>query len=539
MIRKVKLTREGKINLKREELAKKEKVAAIWTRVSSKDQYNNNCSIETQIEGCRAYCKRNNIRIKKEFGGKNESAKKAGELFLDMIGEILNDPEYNTVVVFDFDRFSRDSDDGIIYKSKVKRSGISVKSVNQPIDENNVLADQIENILIILADIENAMRRHKCHRGMVDCINRGEWYSRPPLGYDSKKVNKHHVITVNEKGKILKKAFEWITDEPEITQSEIINRLKHLGLTISKQRLSECLRNSFYCGRIEHRYLETDDLDKPYIMGVQEPMITEEMFDKVQNILNGNNHCDYEHAEETPKFPLKRFVFCAKDNHILSGYTTKGKDYYRCSVKGCRTNISAEILHTEFENILGTFNLHKDLHPLFIQVMEKKFKEREKTNDDEKQLLNKNLATLQTKLKKLKRNYGVGEIEKDIFEEVQKDLTLDIDNIEQKLKQLNESSSNLSKYLNEGIEIASKLSSYWKVQNFKLCQKIQKMTFPNGIKWDGKNRILRTEGANEFLAKIALVGTSMADLGKRKTDKISDLSVIVAGTGLEPATSGL
>ena len=536
MIRKVKLTREEKINLKREELAKKEKVAAIWTRVSSKDQYNNNCSIETQIEGCRAYCKRNNIRIKKEFGGKNESAKKAGELFLDMIGEILNDPEYNTVVVFDFDRFSRDSDDGIIYKSKVKRSGISVKSVNQPIDENNVLADQIENILIILADIENAMRRHKCHRGMVDCINRGEWYSRPPLGYDSKKVNKHHVITVNEKGKILKKAFEWITDEPEITQSEIINRLKHLGLTISKQRLSECLRNSFYCGRIEHRYLETDGLDKPYIMGVQEPMITEEMFDKVQNILNGNNHCDYEHAEETPKFPLKRFVRCANDDHVLSGYTTKGKDYYRCSVKGCRTNISAEILHMEFENILGSYNLHKDLRPLFIQVMEEKFKEREKTNEDDKRLLNKNLATLQTQLKK---NYGVGEIEKDIFEEVEKDLTMDIKQIEQKLKQLNESSSNLSLYLNKGIEISSKLSSYWKVQDFKLCQKIQKLTFPNGIKWDGKNRILRTEGANEFLAKIALVGTSMANLGKRKTDQISDLSVLVAGTGLEPATSGL
>ena len=107
--------------------------------------------------------------MKKGFGGKSKSAKKAGELFMDMIGEVLNDPEYNTVVVFDFDRFSRDSDDGIIYKSKVKRCGISVKSVNQPIDEKNVLADQIENILIIIADIDNAMRRHKCHRGMVDC----------------------------------------------------------------------------------------------------------------------------------------------------------------------------------------------------------------------------------------------------------------------------------------------------------------------------------------------------------------------------------
>lgn len=50
MIKKHKKTREEKIVEKREELAKKEKVAAIWTRVSSADQFKNNCSIETQIE---------------------------------------------------------------------------------------------------------------------------------------------------------------------------------------------------------------------------------------------------------------------------------------------------------------------------------------------------------------------------------------------------------------------------------------------------------------------------------------------------------
>ena len=185
--KKLKLTREERIIEARKTLAAKEKVAAIWTRVSSADQYKSNYSIETQLNGCYEYCKRNGIRVKKEFGGENESAKEAGDLFLDMIGEVLADPEYNCIVVFDFDRFSRDSNDGIIYKTKVKRCGVTVKSVNQPIDSNNVLAEQIENILIIIADIDNAMRRHKCHEGMVNCINRGEWYSKPPLGYDSEK----------------------------------------------------------------------------------------------------------------------------------------------------------------------------------------------------------------------------------------------------------------------------------------------------------------------------------------------------------------
>ena len=52
MIRKVKkyLTREERIIAKRKELAKTGKVAAIWTRVSSADQYKQNFSIDTQNE---------------------------------------------------------------------------------------------------------------------------------------------------------------------------------------------------------------------------------------------------------------------------------------------------------------------------------------------------------------------------------------------------------------------------------------------------------------------------------------------------------
>ena len=247
MIKKTrKLSHDEKIVEKRKQLAEKGKVAAIWTRVSSADQYKQNYSIDTQKAACREYCERNNIRIKGYFGGENESAKFAGEKFLDMIGTVGENPEYNTIVVFDFDRFSRNSIDGITYKSTLKRKGITIESVNQPIDTNNILAEQIENILIIMADIDNAMRRHKCHDGMVACIKRGELYSRPPFGYDSRKEGKRHIITINEDGKTLKKAFEWIVEEPEISQAEIIRRLEARGLNISKQKLSQCLHNSFY-----------------------------------------------------------------------------------------------------------------------------------------------------------------------------------------------------------------------------------------------------------------------------------------------------
>ena len=529
------LTREEKIIKRRNELAKKEKVAAIWTRVSSADQFKNNSSIPTQIAACEDYCQRNGIRIKKYFGGENESGAKAGEMFLDMIGEVLADPEYNHIIVYDFDRFSR-STDGIVYKTKAKNSGVIVKSVNQPIDENNILAEQIENIFIIIANIDNAMRRHKCYEGMVACINRGEWYSRPPLGYTSRKVGKRHIIRVNEQGKILRKAFEWIANEPEITQTEIIRRLGVLGLDVSKQKLSNCLHNCFYCGLIEHEYLKGDRIE-----GCQEPLISKSLYWKVQDILNGNTS-SYQHAQTTPRFPLKGHIKCAKDGYTMTGYTVKKKnlDYYKCNVKGCRTNVSAKEVHAKYAEILNSLSIPDEFRTILEMVMIRKFKEKEGEFTEQATLAAKNLNTLKTKLKNAKLRY-VSEncISEEDYLEVKADMEQRIQDCEQELKRYSAASSNLSKFTSTTLGIASALGSEWEKFNFGVCQKIQSLVFPDGVLWDSENRLPRTDNMNPFFAKIGLAVRSVRGEGIKNKDNPDELSCLVAGGGLEPPASGL
>ena len=530
------LTREEKIIKRRNELAKKEKVAAIWTRVSSADQFKNNSSIPTQIAACEDYCQRNGIRIKKYFGGENESGSKAGEMFLDMIGEVLADPEYNHIIVYDFDRFSRSSADGIVYKTKAKNSGVTVKSVNQPIDENNILSEQIENMFIILANIDNAMRKHKCYEGMVACINRGEWYSRPPLGYDSKKVGKRHIITVNEQGKILKKAFEWVANEPEITQAEIIRRLGVLGLDVSKQKLSNCLHNCFYCGLIEHEYLKGDKIE-----GCQEALIPKNLFWKVQDILNGNTK-NYQHATETPRFPLKGHIKCYKDGHTMSGYTVKKKnlDYYKCNVKGCRTNVSAKEVHAKYAEVLNSLSIPDEFRTILEMVMIRKFKEKEGEFTERAQLVSKNLNTLKTKLKTAKTRYVTENcISEEDYNEVKADLERKINECEQELKRCTAVRSNLAEYTSTTLKIASSLGSEWEKFDFGVCQQIQSLVFPDGIYWDNENRVARTENMNPFFAKIALAVRSVRDMEIKNKDTSNEVSCLVAGGGLEPPASGL
>lgn len=530
------LSKEERIIEKRKQLAKEKKVAAIWTRVSSADQFKKNNSIETQVEACRDFCAKHNITIKKEFGGENESAKSAGDLFLDMIGEIMNDPEYNCVVVFDFDRFSRDSHDGIIYKTKVKRSGINVLSVNQPIDPNNTLAEQIENILIIIADIDNAMRRHKCHDGMVSCVKRGELYSRPPFGYDSHKEDKTHVIKVNEKGKLLKLAFEWIANEPEISQAEVQRRLKVRGLDIQKQKLSQCLHNCFYCGLLEHAYL-----DGEIIKGVQEPLISEALFNKVQDILDGN-HKDYQHSDITPDFPLKQHVFCAKDKHALSGYTASKRrtKYYKCGVKGCHTNVPATELHEKYREMLDELTIPVECRTIIEMVIKRKFAEKEGQDVKDIELISKNISTLETKLKNARTKFMTEDgISTSDYNEVKAELESKIAKCKAELAKYGNYQSNIAQYTDKVLKIASSLGSTWGLMNFAACQKIQNLVFPHGVLWDNLERCYRTTGMNKFLAQIANIHNCIEGVGKKEKDTDNSVSCLVAGRGLEPLTSGL
>ena len=507
--------------------------SATWTRVSSEEQFKSNNSIDTQLDACHRYCENNNKEVKYDFGGTFESAKKAGDKFLEMIGIVLNDPEIDTIVVYDYDRFSRNMTEGLTYKGQLNRSGITIIAVNQPVDKSNLLAEHIEAILLIVADIDNAMRRHKCYEGMVACINRGEWYGRPPLGYNSKKVNKEHQLTINDDGRILKNAWEWIANEPDITQAKVVERLRARGLDIKKQRLSECLRNPFYCGRLEHKFLNGN-----VIKGKQEKLISEALFDRVQQILDGN-HGGYEQAAITPQFPLKGHIYY--NGHMLTGYTVKKKnlDYYKYSGKDGSVNVSAKELHAKYSELLDRFNVPMELIPILVEVLKQKFAEKENTQEDDINAVKKHLATINTYIKTAKKNFAIGKVDEDAYSSAIADLEAEKRATEAELEKISVNLSNLASYIEDAIRIACNLSSYWNMGDFETSQKIQKMVFPNGVRWDKENRAYLTDFGNLFFDLMFSVSNNYKNEITQKKDESCDLSSLVAEGGLEPPTFGL
>src|SRR3974390_464350 len=83
-------------------------VCVIYTRVSSREQAENNSSLESQKRYCTEYASKKGYRVAGYFGGTFESAKSdERKEFKRMIEHVKKDRGIDTIIVYSYDRFSR------------------------------------------------------------------------------------------------------------------------------------------------------------------------------------------------------------------------------------------------------------------------------------------------------------------------------------------------------------------------------------------------------------------------------------------------
>ena len=85
--------------------------------------------------------------------------------------------------------------------------GINIISVTQPIDTSNPSGILQQNILFLFGQYDNDLRKQKSMAGTKEKLLKGIWCTKAPIGYDNVKRNSERFIEINEKGKLIRKAF--------------------------------------------------------------------------------------------------------------------------------------------------------------------------------------------------------------------------------------------------------------------------------------------------------------------------------------------
>ncbi len=470
----------------------------IWTRVSTKYQEENGGSLQTQREICEEYADRNGYIVLNRFGGKHESAKTPGTMIQEMVRYVKRDKSVSTILVSEFDRFSRAAWQAIKILHEMRELGIVVIATKYGLDTRTKEGMMMAQSTLSFAELDNQNRTDKFVSGKVQCIRSGAWVLKVPLGYYKTGKSRETHCFLDDKGKLIAKAFRWkLQGLPSV---EIVEKLRARGFLISDKRLHWVLTNPFYAGKIRHVATGGELID-----GQIEPAVSYVDFLRVQDILSGRTG-KYVQAKRKPELPLTKYIFCALDGNAFTSYTKRKTagglireyGYYKCNHAGCGTNVPAKRIHERFERLLEAYNLNPDVLSQFGSLVRETMQEYTEQAAQERTTIKKHLTETDNAIEKLKVRMALGEIPGDVYEAGMRELQYRKDTYTIELQGWNEKLSNCTNRIAQVIATASNISGLWKQGSLEIKRRIQKLVFPEGLLWDKRICDYRTEKVHGF-----------------------------------------
>lgn len=302
----------------------KNRVAA-YCRVSTdhEDQAN---SFESQQRYFRQYIARNpdwelyGIFADEGISGTNTKKRKE---FNRMIACAKNG-DFDLIITKEISRFARNTLDSIYYTRDLKRHGVGVIFMN---DNINTLDDDAELRLAIMSSIAQEESRKTSERvkwGQKRQMEQGVVFGRSMLGYDVAGGK----MRINEEGaKVVRLIFHKFVNEGKGTHV-IARELREEG--IHPMRVKEwsntvilrVIRNEKYCGDLVQKKTYTPDFlshDKKYNRGQEEfiiikdhhePIISRELFDEANRILDEKSRSQKGKAKYSSRYPFSGKIKC-------------------------------------------------------------------------------------------------------------------------------------------------------------------------------------------------------------------------------------
>ncbi len=333
------------LNQERKMQETKKRVAA-YCRVSTDNEDQAN-SFESQQRYFRQYIERNSdwelYAIFADEGISGTNTKKRKE-FNRMI-ECAKNGDFDLIITKEISRFARNTLDSIFYTRDLKKHGVGVIFLN---DNINTLDGDAELRLAIMSSIAQEESRKTSERvkwGQRRQMEQGVVFGRSMLGYDVKDGK----MTINEEGaKIVRLIFHKFVDEGKGTHV-IARELREEG--IESMRVKEwqntvilrVIRNEKYCGDLVQKKTFTPDFlshEKKYNRGQEEfviikdhhePIISRELFDKANRILDAKSFSQEAKTKHSNRYPFSGKIKCGRcrANYVARYKTRKDGSRYK------------------------------------------------------------------------------------------------------------------------------------------------------------------------------------------------------------------
>ncbi|MBI2638153.1 recombinase family protein [Candidatus Peregrinibacteria bacterium] len=423
--------------------------ALSYLRVSTGRQAEKGISIPAQREAIEKHAKAEGVTIVGEYADEGESARTTHrDGLLDLLNRCKTDRTIGIVYMYDVSRMARDRDDYSYVKVELKRNGIKLISVSEPIDESPE-GQLMEGILATFAEFRSLQDGRKVKLAMNKKASDGTYPSRAPFGYRNvqEAISTGKVkawIEVHEtEAYWVKHAFDlYATGHYSI--AELATLLDKEGFPtrnkkpLQKSTVAFLLGKKFYIGIYKWAGAE--------ILGTHPKLIDTDTFNKVQTIMKSRG--GETSRKRKHNFLLRGIAFCGECGSRITGerhVTSVGNEiwYYGCqkAQHGTRVQCSqqyqkVEILDSAFGALFEKVKIPDSTVNRLRNRLKSLFQEEQALYEEGRKAVLQKIDSAKQKEKVLLEKLLDGTIADELYTQMNVELKTTITKEEQKLKEV-------------------------------------------------------------------------------------------------------
>ena len=315
--------------------------ACAWAYLRDSGGENQDRSVARQRERVHAYCAKHGIQLLRTYQDEAKSATSTAgrDDFHRMINAAQREDPPDLILLWFFSRFARNVEDAQYYKSLLRKLGITVHSLTDPIPDGH-FAPVIEVLIDIANEDKSRQTSIDAKDGLRALVQQGAVPGVPPVGIIRKPIQ-----TINPRTGETRTHHRWLPDPEKAPAIRKAYAMLVAGRSLNDIRVETGLYKtvnsyrSFFQRTIYKGTLTFGDLEP--IENYYDPIVDAEIWAKAQKILDARSQS--RHTRNTKTHPRSHYLLtglliCSRCGSPLSGnisYSGKGAKYWRyiCNTK--------------------------------------------------------------------------------------------------------------------------------------------------------------------------------------------------------------
>lgn len=472
----------------------REPVADLYVRVSTDEQADKGYSQRNQEEMLRKYCVNHSIEIRNVIYEDHSAKSFNRPEWKKLISHLKKKRNLIDLILFTkWDRFSRNAGDAYQMINQLRDLKVEPQAIEQPLDLSIPENKMMLAFYLAAPEVENDRRALNVFYGMRRAKKEGRYMGLAPVGYKNRidEGGNKYITPKEPETSILQWAFEQLSAGVFNTE-QVWKKSREKGLKCSKNAFWQVIRNPLYCGKIFIPAFK--DEESCFVEGLHDPIISEDIFEQVQEALDGRKRTYRPKIETRDEFPLRGFVICPKCGKLLTGSKSKGRNryynYYHC-FKGCSYRINADKLAGMFERELRRYIPKKEIIDLYKKILQETYYELTEDIQIAKKQALMQIKDFESRMSHIRDLLATDKIDVSDYHEIKAQYSGSIEQLNERLAVLSGKVPNISGLFEQDIKYLLQPDSVLKDANSEDFRAIINMLYPEKLMFNEKGFCLK------------------------------------------------